>query len=223
MKVTYIGHACMMMESAGTRILMDPWLTDPTYHGTWWHYPPLEIGVRDLPKLDYLYVSHEHPDHFDPPTLRQLDKDVHVVIPNFKRKRFRDRREHGLGLRAQIFSDKERVHRHRETQGRSSRQIFHFGGGNERVNLRRQPVAGGSGSGNHFAFRLMRGVTGVGRAEDQRLTDALHGVTRPIALNARGVGQHDKRRMETTFSSRAAISRLRTARPQSARSTPLDA
>lgn len=91
MKVTYIGHACMLMESAGTRILMDPWLTDPTYHGTWWHYPPLEIGVRDLPKLDYLYVSHEHPDHFDPPTLRQLDKDVHVIIANFKRKRFRDR------------------------------------------------------------------------------------------------------------------------------------
>lgn len=91
MKVTYIGHACILMESAGTRILMDPWLTDPTYHGTWWHYPPLELGVRDLPKLDYLYVSHEHPDHFDPPTLRQIDKDVHVIIANFKRKRFRER------------------------------------------------------------------------------------------------------------------------------------
>ena len=49
MKVTYIGHACIMMESGGTRILMDPWLTDPTYHGTWWHYPPLALGVRDLP------------------------------------------------------------------------------------------------------------------------------------------------------------------------------
>jgi UDP-MurNAc hydroxylase len=91
MKVTYIGHACMMMESGGTRILMDPWLTDPTYHGTWWHYPPLKMGARDLPKIDYLYVSHEHLDHFDPPTLRLLDKDVHVIIANFKRKRFRDR------------------------------------------------------------------------------------------------------------------------------------
>ncbi|HVO23180.1 MAG TPA: MBL fold metallo-hydrolase [Candidatus Margulisiibacteriota bacterium] len=91
MKVTYIGHACILLESAGTRILMDPWLTDPTYHGTWWHYPPLALGPRDLPKLDYLYISHEHMDHFDPPTLRQLDKDVHVIIANFKRKRFRDR------------------------------------------------------------------------------------------------------------------------------------
>jgi len=81
----------MMMEAGGTRILMDPWLTDPTYHGTWWHYPPLAFGVRDLPRPDYLYVSHEHPDHFDPPTLQQIDKDVHVVIADFKRKRFRDR------------------------------------------------------------------------------------------------------------------------------------
>lgn len=91
MKVTYIGHACMMMEGGGTRILMDPWLVDPTYHGTWWHFPPLVHRPVDLPKIDYLYISHEHPDHFDPPTLRQLDKNVHVIIANFKRKRFRDR------------------------------------------------------------------------------------------------------------------------------------
>lgn len=91
MRVTYLGHAAILIETDGTRILMDPWLTDPTYHGTWWHYPPLQLRVPDLPKLDYLYVSHEHPDHFDPPTLAQLDKEVHVVIANYRRKRFRDR------------------------------------------------------------------------------------------------------------------------------------
>jgi len=81
----------MMMEAGGTRILMDPWLVDPTYHGTWWHYPPLVHRPADLPKIDYLYISHEHPDHFDPPTLAQLDKNVQVLIANFRRKRFRDR------------------------------------------------------------------------------------------------------------------------------------
>jgi UDP-MurNAc hydroxylase len=88
-----------MMEAGGTRVLMDPWLTDPTYHGTWWHYPPLQIGIRDLPKIDYLYISHEHPDHFDPPTLRQLDKRVKVVIAKFKKRRFYER------LRALGFED----------------------------------------------------------------------------------------------------------------------
>jgi UDP-MurNAc hydroxylase len=98
MKVTYFGHACILLESGGTNILMDPWLTDPTYHGTWWHYPPLELGVKDLPRLDFLYVSHEHPDHFDPPTLEQLDKNVHLIIADYKHKRFHDRLS-ALGFR----------------------------------------------------------------------------------------------------------------------------
>jgi len=91
MHVTYLGHAAILVEAGGARILMDPWLTDPTYHGTWWHFPPLQLGVRDLPRIDYLYVSHEHPDHFDPPTLGQLDKSIQVVIPDYRKKRFRDR------------------------------------------------------------------------------------------------------------------------------------
>jgi UDP-MurNAc hydroxylase len=81
----------MMMESGGTRILMDPWMTDPAYHNTWWHFPPLEIGPRDLPKIDYLYISHEHADHFDPATLQQLDKWIKVLIAKYKRRRFYDR------------------------------------------------------------------------------------------------------------------------------------
>jgi UDP-MurNAc hydroxylase len=49
------------------------------------------LGVRDLPKLDYVYISHEHPDHFDPPTLREIDKSVPILIAKFHRKGFRDR------------------------------------------------------------------------------------------------------------------------------------
>ncbi len=91
MNITYLGHAAIMMESNGVRIVMDPWLTDPTYHGSWWHYPPLALGIADLPRPDYIYISHEHPDHFDPPTLEQVDKDIPILIANFGRKRFLDR------------------------------------------------------------------------------------------------------------------------------------
>lgn len=98
MHVTYLGHAAILVEAGGKRILMDPWLTDPSYNGTWWHFPPLELGVRDLPRIDYLFVSHEHPDHFDPPTLRQLDKSAHVLLANFKNKRLRDQMV-GMGFR----------------------------------------------------------------------------------------------------------------------------
>ncbi len=110
MEVTYIGHACMMMRAGGKTILMDPWLTDPTYHGTWWHYPPLAIGVDDLPKIDYLYISHEHPDHFDPPTLERLDKSIEIIIANFEKKRFRDR------LRSLGFENIRELDFHKEYQ-----------------------------------------------------------------------------------------------------------
>jgi len=91
MKVTYVGHACILVESEGKHLLMDPWLVDPTYHGAWWHYPALVHEVKDLPKIDFLYISHEHPDHFDPPTLAQINKDVQILIGNFRHKRFLER------------------------------------------------------------------------------------------------------------------------------------
>ena len=97
MKITYLGHAAILLEAGGTRILMDPWLTDGAYHGAWWHFPPLVLGIRDLPVPDYIYISHEHADHFDPPTLEQADKRSHLIIANFRNKRFRDRlREYGF-------------------------------------------------------------------------------------------------------------------------------
>ncbi len=97
--VTYIGHACMLMESGGTRILMDPWLTDPAYHNAWWHFPPLEVTPRDLGPIDYIYISHEHADHFDPASLSQLDKSAKILIARYRRRRFHDR------IRALGFSD----------------------------------------------------------------------------------------------------------------------
>lgn len=91
MNITYLGHAAILLEGGGTRILMDPWLTDPAYHGSWWHYPPLALGPRDIPRPDWIYISHEHADHFDPPSLEQLDRGIPIVIANFRNKRFRDR------------------------------------------------------------------------------------------------------------------------------------
>ena len=91
MKVTYLGHAAIMIEARGARILMDPWLTDAAYHGSWWHYPALPFRVDQLPRPDVIYISHEHADHFDPRTLAQLDRQTQIVIADFANKRFRDR------------------------------------------------------------------------------------------------------------------------------------
>ena len=79
MRVTYIANACCVVESAGFRLLTDPWLIDGAFEGAWFHYPPLRTTPESLRGVDALYVSHLHPDHFDVQTLARLPHDIPVV------------------------------------------------------------------------------------------------------------------------------------------------
>lgn len=72
MKVTFIGHAAVLIETAGLRILSDPWWEGPCFGTQWWVYPRAETtAIGDQP-LDYVYISHGHHDHLHLGTLRRL-------------------------------------------------------------------------------------------------------------------------------------------------------
>ena len=83
MQITYLGHAAILVEHRGTSILMDPWLEDPAYCNSWFHYPPLVLRLGDVVPVDYVYCSHDHPDHFDSKTLLQLPRDQRFLLPEF--------------------------------------------------------------------------------------------------------------------------------------------
>lgn len=75
MELTFLRGACVIVETKGKRILMDPWLFDGCYYGAWAHFPPFtrdDWEKHEFQNIDYIYVSHIHPDHFDPPTMRFL-------------------------------------------------------------------------------------------------------------------------------------------------------
>lgn len=84
MRLRYLAASCVLVESGNTRILCDPWLVDGAYYGSWAHYPPVEIDPAELVDVDGLYISHIHPDHFDPATLAQLDTDIPVYIHDYR-------------------------------------------------------------------------------------------------------------------------------------------
>ena len=71
MELTYLAHACLLVEAGGVRLATDPWLDGPTYLGAWWHFPEPAARGADL-RADYVYLTHEHVDHFHEPTLRAL-------------------------------------------------------------------------------------------------------------------------------------------------------
>ena len=82
MRVTWIGHATVLIQTAGLNILTDPVWSERT--------GPFELGPRrvrapgvrfeDLPKIDLVVVSHNHYDHLDLPTLRRLWQRDHPAI-----------------------------------------------------------------------------------------------------------------------------------------------
>src|SRR5260370_568383 len=57
-KLTNLGGATAILEHKGKRMLFDPWLNEGIFNGAWFHYPPLKMGIPDLGRFDYIYISH---------------------------------------------------------------------------------------------------------------------------------------------------------------------
>jgi len=84
MKITNIASSTVIISSNGYNILCDPWLFDGEYYGSWYHYPPLEVRESVLNTVDYIYLSHIHPDHFSRKTFSFLDKKIPVLIHRYE-------------------------------------------------------------------------------------------------------------------------------------------
>jgi UDP-MurNAc hydroxylase len=84
MHLTTLGHAAALLRlDSGAALLIDPWLEDPAYFNSWWHFPPLRLRVHQLGRIDGVYLSHDHPDHCDAKTLAKIPRDTPLFIPAF--------------------------------------------------------------------------------------------------------------------------------------------
>ena len=86
MKIRKFGSATILVELEGIKVLCDPWLTDGAYYGSWCNYPPINLEKCDFSDVDYVYVSHIHPDHFDPKTMELISKSTPVLIHSYHQK-----------------------------------------------------------------------------------------------------------------------------------------
>ncbi len=77
-RVTYVGHATVLAELGGVRLLTDPVLRSRVgplrRRGA---APPAAVGER----LDAVLISHLHRDHVDLPSLRRIGREVPLLVP----------------------------------------------------------------------------------------------------------------------------------------------
>jgi len=98
-RVEVIGHATLRVQCGGRTLLTDPWLVDPIVGGSGFHFPPLVHDPAALAaETDAIFVSHAHPDHFNPRSLGLFDRETPVYVGDHRRKALRDGLR-GLGFR----------------------------------------------------------------------------------------------------------------------------
>ena len=91
MKIKFFGHNCYLLEGQNFAILVDPWFSpNGAFLGSWHQWPPCSHLLEDLitiikrRKKCFLFISHEHQDHFDVITLSKLKQYIdQLIIPNF--------------------------------------------------------------------------------------------------------------------------------------------
>lgn len=80
MKITFVGHAAILIESKGLKVLSDPWWQGPCFGSQWWIYPKPYLAPVEAKDPDYIYISHAHADHLHLGTLRRFPKGTKVLV-----------------------------------------------------------------------------------------------------------------------------------------------
>ena len=76
--IRFVGHATVLLEIDGVRILTDPFLRDRL--GPLERHGPVP-DPKELGEIDVVLVSHGHPDHFDGWSLGAVIGRPTLVVP----------------------------------------------------------------------------------------------------------------------------------------------
>lgn len=84
LRVTWLGHSTTLVEIDGYRVLTDPVWSDRISPVSFvgpkrFHAAP--AAIAELPSLDAILISHDHFDHLDLPSVRELAQSVGRDVP----------------------------------------------------------------------------------------------------------------------------------------------
>ena len=89
-KLKYWGHNCFSVESKSSLLLIDPWFSDKgAFFSSWFQYPKNHFLKEKVLNLlskknnSYIFISHEHEDHFDEDFLKSIPAKTTLIIPNY--------------------------------------------------------------------------------------------------------------------------------------------
>lgn len=92
--IKFINHASIIISNKACSLLSDPWYSDQVFHKGWrlLYENSTEDILTELNRIDYIWISHEHPDHFSVgffmKFLKQIQKNnITILFQETKDKR----------------------------------------------------------------------------------------------------------------------------------------
>lgn len=80
MRIEYICHSCLYIDTGDTSLVFDPWFNGPAYSNQWFVFPkPVDTSM--LHNVRNILITHGHEDHLHEPTLQTLPKNAQVFYP----------------------------------------------------------------------------------------------------------------------------------------------
>jgi len=86
MKIKFVNHSSFIIEHNGISIISDPWLEGKVFNNGWDLISKTKLSYDDFKDINYIWFSHEHPDHFYPPNIKRIPseykKNITVLFQN---------------------------------------------------------------------------------------------------------------------------------------------
>ena len=76
--IKFLNHSSVLVSYKETKILCDPWFHGSAFQDGWSLLSDNSHDINDL-DFNYIWISHEHPDHFSIPTISSLKKKTKFI------------------------------------------------------------------------------------------------------------------------------------------------
>ncbi len=86
-KIKYFNHAFLTIKNNFFKFATDPWALGPAFGTGWWlSNSTTKNWIKEINECDFIYISHNHPDHMHALTLSLVRKNMLFLIPSFSTK-----------------------------------------------------------------------------------------------------------------------------------------
>jgi hypothetical protein len=108
-RIQFVNHASVKITTGTVAIVSDPWLSGSIFNHGWKLIAPSEELFPIAAGADFVWISHEHPDHFSPAFFRRLTGRKPRVLFQATRDRKVARYLTGQGFDVREIKDFERI------------------------------------------------------------------------------------------------------------------